>query len=66
MPRKGLSRNNLNGKGQNKSTGAQRIKKPIDFLAVILIIFRLGAYVPVPGLDPVKLAQLLIRSKMGF
>ena len=35
----------------------------IIFLFVALVVFRFGAHVPVPGINPVKLAQLFEQNK---
>ncbi|MDO8414614.1 MAG: preprotein translocase subunit SecY [Agitococcus sp.] len=35
----------------------------ITFLFVALVVFRLGAHVPVPGINPAKLAQLFEQNK---
>jgi preprotein translocase subunit SecY len=42
---------------QSKS-GTGELKKRLLFLLVALIVFRIGSYIPVPGLDPTKLAHL--------
>lgn len=36
----------------------KELKQRLIFLVIGLVIFRLGSYIPVPGLDPQKLAQL--------
>ncbi len=34
------------------------LKKRLLFLLGALLVFRIGAHIPVPGIDPVKLAEL--------
>lgn len=46
--------------------GLGELKSRLIFLAIVLIIYRLGAHVPVPGLDPVKLAQLFNANQGGI
>src|SRR5947199_1106663 len=40
------------------------LKKRLTFLLLALIVFRIGAHIPVPGIDPIKLAELF-QSKQG-
>ena len=43
------------------------LRKKILFTVVMLIIYRIGAHIPVPGLDPDKFAQLIgSGSLLGF
>src|SRR3990167_2034375 len=42
------------------------LKKRIWFLIGALIIFRIGAHIPVPGIDPIQLAKLFKSSQAGF
>ncbi|MCX8515185.1 MAG: hypothetical protein RL017_8 [Pseudomonadota bacterium] len=42
------------------------LKKRIFFLIGALIVFRIGAHIPVPGIDPVQLAKLFKSSQAGF
>jgi len=42
------------------------LKKRLLFLAGALIIFRLGAHIPVPGIDPLKLAELFQGQQGGI
>ncbi len=46
--------------------GLSELRNRLIFLAIILIIYRLGAHVPVPGLNPVKLAQLFNAQQNGI
>ena len=36
------------------------------FLLAALVVYRLGAHIPVPGIDPDQLAQLFWSKKMVF
>jgi preprotein translocase subunit SecY len=42
------------------------LKKRVFFLIGALIVFRIGAHIPVPGIDPVQLAKLFKSSQAGF
>jgi len=46
--------------------GLSELKRRLLFLFIVIFIFRLGAHVPVPGLDPVKLAQLFNAQQSGI
>ncbi|MFC4159773.1 preprotein translocase subunit SecY [Chitinimonas lacunae] len=41
------------------------LKKRIWFLIGALIVYRIGAHIPVPGINPVELAKLFDMSKSG-
>ncbi|RZU47320.1 protein translocase subunit secY/sec61 alpha [Fluviicoccus keumensis] len=43
--------------------GMNELWRRISFLFIALIVFRLGAHVPVPGINPEKLAQLFEQNK---
>jgi preprotein translocase subunit SecY len=42
--------------------GLKELKHRFIFLLVAMFVFRVGSYIPVPGLDPVKLAHLFHRE----
>ena len=42
---------------------AEELKKRIWFTLGALIIYRLGTYIPMPGIDPVAFAQSFWASK---
>ena len=42
------------------------LKRRIFFLIGALIVFRIGAHIPVPGIDPVALAKLFHSSQTGL
>jgi preprotein translocase subunit SecY len=42
------------------------LKKRVWFLIGALIIFRIGAHIPVPGIDPIQLAKLFKSSQAGL
>lgn len=46
--------------------GLGELKKRLLFVLIGIIVYRLGAYVPVPGLDPSKLALLFQQHASGF
>src|SRR5919205_2990704 len=45
---------------------AEDLKKRIWFTLGALIVYRLGTYIPVPGVDPVALAQLVQQNSSGI
>jgi preprotein translocase subunit SecY len=42
------------------------LKKRLLFLLGALVVFRIGAHIPVPGIDPVKLAELFQSQQGGI
>ncbi len=52
--------------GKKGSKGLSELKRRLIFLLSALIIFRIGAHVPVPGLDPTKLAELFATGRSGI
>jgi preprotein translocase subunit SecY len=48
-----MARESLSG----AKSGLKELKNRLFFLLVALIFYRLGSYIPVPGIDPSKLAQ---------
>ncbi len=42
------------------------LRRRLLFLLMALIVYRIGAHVPVPGIDPVKLAELFNTQKGGI
>ncbi len=42
------------------------LKKRIWFLLLALIVFRIGAHIPVPGIDPTQLAKLFQSNQAGL
>lgn len=53
------------GLAKNQS-GLTELKQRLLFVLIAIIIFRIGAYIPVPGLDPAKLADLFNQQKNGI
>lgn len=49
-----------------KKSGFSELKSRLFFVLIAIIIYRLGAHVPVPGLDPVKLASLFHSQQNGI
>jgi preprotein translocase subunit SecY len=50
------------------STGGKfgELRQRLIFLVLALLVFRLGAHIPVPGIDPDQLAQLFAGQKDGI
>ena len=44
---------------------AEDLKKRIWFTLGALLIYRLGTYIPVPGINPTELAALVERNSAG-
>src|SRR6266852_3476619 len=42
------------------------LKKRLTFLLLALVVFRIGAHIPVPGVDPVKLAEMFQSQQGGM
>ena len=40
------------------STGFADLRRRLIFLLLALIVYRIGAHIPVPGIDPFQLKQL--------
>lgn len=49
-----------------KASKFGELKKRILFLIGALIVFRIGAHIPVPGIDPIQLAKLFKSSQAGL
>ncbi|MCL2474390.1 MAG: preprotein translocase subunit SecY, partial [Alphaproteobacteria bacterium] len=45
---------------------AKDLKNRIWFTVFALIVFRIGTYIPIPGVDPVKLAEIFSRHSGGI
>lgn len=48
------------------SGGLSELKRRLLFVLIGIVIFRLGAYIPVPGLNPVRLAALFQQHESGL
>jgi preprotein translocase subunit SecY len=46
--------------------GLHELKQRLLFVLLGIVIFRLGAHIPVPGLDPERLANLFNSQKNGY
>jgi preprotein translocase subunit SecY len=51
---------------KHKANKFAELKKRIWFLIAALIVYRIGAHIPVPGIDPIQLAKLFQSTKAGF
>ncbi|OQM34117.1 preprotein translocase subunit SecY [bacterium endosymbiont of Pedicinus badii] len=47
---------------RNKN-GIKEIKKRVFFVFLILVVFRIGSYIPIPGIDTTILSKLLEKNK---
>ena len=49
-----------------KTNKFAELKRRVWFLIGALIVFRIGAHIPVPGIDPIQLAKLFQSSQSGL
>jgi preprotein translocase subunit SecY len=47
-------------------SGLHELKQRLLFVLIALIVYRIGAHIPVPGLDPVKLANFFNQQRNGI
>src|ERR1700691_4747250 len=45
---------------------AKELRERIFFTLAVLLVARLGTYIPMPGIDPVALSQLMQRQQGGL
>jgi preprotein translocase subunit SecY len=45
---------------------AEDLKKRIWFTLAALVVYRLGTYIPVPGIDPIELSRLVSQQSTGI
>ena len=45
---------------------ATELKKRIWFTLAALVVYRLGTYIPLPGIDPVALQEIFQRQSGGL
>lgn len=50
----------------NKVNKYSDLKKRILFLIGALLVFRIGAHIPVPGIDPIALAKIFKSNEVGL
>ena len=56
-----------NGEGnQQASTHSNDLRNRIIFTILILCVYRLGTYVPIAGIDPNSLAEIMSSSQKVF
>lgn len=49
-----------------QGSGLRELKRRLFFILIGIIIYRLGTYIPVPGLNPTRLSALFHRHELGF
>ena len=55
------------GKGSNLSSGKSgELKRRLLVVLIAILVYRLGSYIPVPGIDPSKLADLFKSHASGM
>ncbi len=52
--------------GLTSSGGLSELKRRLLFVLIGIVVFRIGAHIPVPGLDPHRLAALFNQQKSGI
>jgi preprotein translocase subunit SecY len=50
----------------NKGSGMGDLRRRLVFLLLALVVYRIGAHIPVPGIDPVQLQQLFKGQSGGI
>lgn len=50
----------------NEKGGLSELKRRLLFLFLAIIVYRIGAHIPVPGLDPAKIADLFNQQSSGI
>jgi preprotein translocase subunit SecY len=53
-----VSRLASSGKGSLQNSGFTELKRRLLFVLLAILVYRIGAHIPVPGLDPQRLADL--------
>ncbi len=56
----------MNPRSSSASAGLSELKQRLLFLLVAIIVYRIGAHIPVPGLDPARLADLFKAQDGGL
>lgn len=51
--------------GANGSSGLKELRQRLLFVLLALVVFRLGAHIPVPGIDPARLATFFNNQESG-
>ena len=51
---------------QGQKGGLQELKRRLLFLLLGIFVYRVGSHIPVPGIDPQKLADLFNRQQHGI
>lgn len=46
--------------------GLSELKRRLFFVLIAILVYRIGSYIPIPGLDPAKLADLFQQQKDGI
>ncbi|MEE8515054.1 MAG: preprotein translocase subunit SecY, partial [Alphaproteobacteria bacterium] len=45
---------------------ATELKKRIWFTLIVLVVYRMGTYIPIPGIDPQILADIFRQQQSGI
>ena len=48
---------------KNQGSGISELKRRVLFLIGALLVYRVGSFIPIPGLDPARLAELFSGSQ---
>ena len=46
--------------------GLGELKRRLLFVLLGIVVYRIGAHIPVPGIDPVRLAELFKQEQGGI
>jgi preprotein translocase subunit SecY len=52
--------------GAQQGGALTELKQRLWFVLIAIVVFRIGAHVPVPGLDPLRLAEIFNQQKNGI
>lgn len=58
--------NSAANKAMPSLSGLTELKRRLLFVLFALVVYRIGAHIPVPGLDPAKLANFFNQQKNGI
>ena len=45
---------------------ATELKRRLWFTLFSLIVYRVGSYIPIPGIDPIALEQIFVQNQGGI
>ncbi len=61
-----LSKKGINQSKKTKQSGLAELKSRLIFVVLAIIVYRIGAHIPVPGLDVSRLKELFSTNQSGI